>query len=341
MARVGSSDEKVLCEPCANTELQSAPKGAFRVARYIDPTVCTKCKTDYGSSELPLTGGAPFCPTCRESLYQRSLPKWLTLSMAGVMALLAIALLHGARFFRAEKSLIQGERQVEKRQYTAAIPLLKIVVASAPNCENCILLLAKAELLTGDSASAYKLLESHNGGSFQPSPQTTDVTTIANRVAGAFKKYQEAGELERKKQWQAAADKMREASNEYPEQDDLRQAAEAAEEGVAFEAKDYDKFLALTEAHWTHYPQSPVRAGAVASALACKYVATGDAALKARSEEMIEKARALAKVSSPQEQKAFKEFEERIMYRLNAREIIDTDEYYKRFHPELLKEAKN
>jgi hypothetical protein len=340
MARVGSPDEKIFCEPCANSELQGASKGAFRVARYVDPTVCSKCRTDYGSSELPLLGGAPFCPTCRESLYQRSLPKWLTLSMAGMLALLAFALLHGARFFGTEKSLILAERRVEKREYAGSIPLLQAVVATAPNCEKCILLLAKAELLTGRSDAAYKLIHDHKGGSFESSALATEVSAIATRVGNAFKKAQEAGDLERKKQWQAAADKMREASNEYPEQDDLRHAAEAAEEGVAFEAKDYDKFLALSEAHWAHGPESTLRAGAVASALACKYVATGDPEMKSRSEEMLEKARALAKVASPEEQKAFKEFEERILYRLNAHEIIDTDEYYRRFHPELVKEVK-
>lgn len=336
MSRVESPEERLLCEPCANSELQGAPKGSFRVARYVDPTVCSTCHTDYGSSELPLTGGLPFCPTCREALYNRTLPKWLNLSMAGLLALLALALFHGGKFFRAEKSLIRAERFVDRHQYAAALPLLKDVVANAPVCEKCILLLAKAELLTGDAESAFKVIGAHNGGVFQPSPLTNEMQGIATHVGEAFKKYQEGADLERKGQWEEAARKLREAANDYPEQPDLAYAAESSEETVAFEAKDYERFLALAEEHWSHGPQTSLRAGAVASALACRYVVTGDADMKSGSEEMLEKARALAKLS-PNETKAFTEFEERILYRLKAREIIDTDEYNRRFRPQLAK----
>src|SRR5690349_5317572 len=84
----GGLRDRQHCEPCANSELQGAPSGAFRVSRYLHPTVCSKCKADHGSTELPLVGGTPFCATCRDSLYARALPKWLTMSMAVLVVLL-------------------------------------------------------------------------------------------------------------------------------------------------------------------------------------------------------------------------------------------------------------
>lgn len=338
LAPMGSTQGKLLCEPCANKELQGAPKNTFKVARYLDPTVCSKCRTDYGSSELPLVGGAPFCSTCREALYSRTLPKWLNATMAGLLALLAVSLIHGAKFFRTEKSLILAERLIDKHQYAAAVPLLEGVLPSAPGCEKCILLLAKSEMLIGNPASAYKALQSHQNGRFEKSRLASEVETISNRVAASYTKYKDAVDLENRHQWEAAARKMREAANGYPEQKELAYAAESMEEGVPFEKKDYDGFLQLTEAHWTNGPQDYLRAGALASALACKYAVTGDPQFLTRSEEMLDKGRALAR--TPDEIKRFTEYEERIRYRLKSREIIDTDVYNQRFRPQLAKEKQ-
>jgi hypothetical protein len=338
VARVGSLQEKLLCEPCANAELQSAPKASFRVARYLDPTVCSKCATDYGSSELPQVGGLPFCATCRDALYSRTLPKWLAATVVGLFALLTFGWFHGVKFFRTEKSLILAERLIDKKQYAAAIPPLETVLPAAPNCEKCILLFAKAEMLLGNPATAYKALQKHNNGRFENSALASEVTSIADRIAAANKKYNEAVELDRKHQWEDAARKMREASKQYPEQTQLAYAAESMEEGVPFEKQDYDGFLKLTEAHWNSGPQDFMRAGALASALACKYAVTGDPQFLARSEEMLQKAHELAQ--TPDELKVFTEYEERIRYRLKSREIIDTDEYNRRFRPQLAKEKQ-
>ena len=338
VAPVGALRDRLLCEPCANAELQGAPSGAFRVSRYLDPTVCSKCKADHGSTELPLVGGTPFCATCRDSLYARALPKWLTMSMAALVVLLLAAWAHNAKFFRTEKALILGEKLSDKHQYAASIPLLESVVQNAPNCEKCLLLLAKSEMLIGNPATAYKVLQSHKNGNFDKSRLTEEVESIANRISGAHEKYKQALELDKKHQWEQAASTMREAANQYPEQVELGMAAESMEEGVPFESKDYDGFLKITEMHWTRGPQTFLRAGSVASALACKYAVTGDPAFKVRAEEMLDKSKQLA--TAPDDLKIFTEYEERILYRLKSREIIDTDEYNRRFRPQLAKEIK-
>jgi hypothetical protein len=338
LAQIGSIQERLLCEPCANAELQGKPSGMFRVTRYLDPTVCSKCKTDYGSTELARVGGAPFCATCRDSLYARALPKWLTASMTAMIVLLVAAWLHNARFFRTEKALIQGERLVDKHQYAASVPLLEGVVKIAPNCEKCVLLLAKSEMLIGNPNTAYKVLQAHKNGSFEKSPLTNELDVIANRIAAAHEKYKQALELDKKHQWEEAAQKMRAAASQYPEQVELEMAAESMEEGVPFEQKDYDGFLKITEAHWQRGPQTFLRAGSVASALACKYAITGNETFKTRAEEMLEKSKGL--VTTPDDMKVFTEYEERIRYRLKSREIIDTDEYNRRFRPQLAQEKE-
>jgi tetratricopeptide (TPR) repeat protein len=335
VGRAESLQDRLLCEPCANAELQGAASGAFRVTRYVDPTVCSACKTDYGSSALPLVAGTPFCATCRDALYSRTLPKWLSLSMAALVVLLAAALAHHAKFFRTEKSLIQGERLIDKRQYAAAVPLLQNVVATAPNCEKCLLLLAKSEMLIGNPSSAFKVLQSHNAGHFETTNLTSEVDALANRIGSAYEKYKKAVELNDKQDWEGAARTMREAANQYPEQIELALNAESMEEGVPFERKDYDGFLKASEAFWNRGPQTYLRAGSVASALACKYAVTGEAAFRMRAEEMLEKARTLA--TTADDLKVFTEYEERIRYRLKSREIIDTDEYNRRFRPQLVK----
>jgi hypothetical protein len=68
----------------------------------------------------------------------------------------------------------------------------------------------------------------------------------------------------------------------------------------------------------------------MASALACKYAVTGDPAFRKQSEDTLAKAELLAQRSS-EEKSAFEPLAERIRYRLATREILDTDEYNRRF----------
>ena len=74
---------------------------------------------------------------------------------------------------------------------------------------------------------------------------------------------------------------------------------------------------------------------AVASAIACKYAVSGDEKLKAEATDLLAKARAL-----PHEEASFKEYEERILHRLNTREVIDRKEYNRRYRPAAKGESK-
>jgi hypothetical protein len=127
-----------------------------------------------------------------------------------------------------------------------------------------------------------------------------------------------------------AATLMRQAAEEYPEMSALRDALSEYDAGVAFENRDYDRFLELEEQSFRSLPESSMAAGGVASAFACKYAVTGDPSWKQKTEDMLEKARQLSQ-KSPEEGKAFDEYAERIRYRLTSRQIIDKPEYDRKF----------
>lgn len=121
-------NEKTLYEPCAEKELNQiqATQQAARVTRAVDPTICTQCKADYGSTSLPLIGSLPFCSTCSQALYNRPFPGWLKSSLAGLFLLLGAALWHGVPYFKAGRSLVLGERAIEHRDYRHATPYLVV-----------------------------------------------------------------------------------------------------------------------------------------------------------------------------------------------------------------------
>jgi tetratricopeptide (TPR) repeat protein len=328
-------DGKLLCGRCTEqvVEQVKAKRTAVEIVSIIDPTVCYQCKADYGSTQLPLIGGLPFCARCAPGLYERPFPPWLKLSLAGLLVLLGVALVHGARYFKAGKALVQGERLVAARRYEEAIPQLEAALAIAPDCEKAILLLGKADLLTGRYEEARKTLTGHKGGQFKEGPLTSEVVQIHARVARGLEKAQEATKLLEAGKSVEAARTYHEAAALLPEAPGLAAAVEVADAFAAFHRKDYDTFLALAEKGWKGHPGSSDYAAVLASALACKYAVTGDPAFRTRAEEMLEKAREFA-ASSPAATQSITEYEERTRYRLRTRKILDPKEYNRRFHPE-------
>ena len=334
-------DGRLLCWRCAKDAVEQAQaRGASaEIASIIDPTICCRCEADNGSTEFPLIGGFPFCARCASGLRPGTFPPWLKLSLAGLLVLLGVALVHGARYFKAGKALVLGERLVAARQYEPAISQLKATLAIAPDCEKAVLLLAKADLLSGRYDEGHKTLIGHRGGQFKEGPLTSEVLQIHARIARGLEKAQEASKLYEAGNGIEAARAIHEAAALVPEARGLPDAIDIYEGAAAFHRKDYDGYLALAEKGWKNHSQSSDYAATLASALACKYAVTGDAAFGARAEEMLEKARQLA-ASSPEATQRIKEYEERTRYRLKTRQIIDPKEYDRRFHPEESEPAK-
>jgi hypothetical protein len=207
-----------------------------------------------------------------------------------------VALVHGRKYFHAGRVMYIGEKLVEKGHYAEALPYLQETLRVAPGSDKAALLAAKAALRSGDVESAHKALQGHNGGYFEDAskPEFKEVDALWNRATGALDKANEAAKLEGQdgKEIEAAR-LMHEAASAYPELPVLAFEAEFYEEGAAYVRKDYDAFLAIAEKQWKEQPVAQT-AAAVASALACKYAATGDPSYRQRSEEMLAKSRQLA-----------------------------------------------
>ncbi len=329
-------NSKVYCPRCAARLVELARQKSERVevVTLIDPTVCYRCKADNGSQHLPLIGNLPYCAKCADALYHYPFPSWLKLSLAGLLVFLVAALVHATPFFNAGKNLFLGERLVAGRQYRQAIPQLQATLTIAPDCEKAVLLLAKAQLLSGDPGGASKVAAGHRQGRFKEGALASEVKRIFDRTGKAFAKAEEARKLGEQRKWDEAARVMRQAAELYPEFTSLAVSAESLEGSAAFERKDYDRFLAVAEKASKEHSDSPQFAAMLASALACKYAVTGNEEYRKRAEAMLGKARDLATPLSPTEPKAdLAGWEERTRYRLKSREIIEPEEYDRRFHP--------
>ncbi len=321
-------NQRIYCEPCANTEVERlrAMQAPINASSLVDGTVCGVCGADWGKNELPKAGAVPYCPACHDKIYRRGFPGWLKAGLAFALVLLAFSLVHGAKYFRAGLAKARGEKLVKQKQYAAAARELQKAVAVAPNCEECILLTAKAELLAGDPQQAYRRVSSYNGGKFKDNALSKEVDGLFERASKALELSKKSAEAYQQKDPETALRLIREAQKTFPEWPDFQVNAAILKAGIAFDHKDYDGFLAASEEGYRLAPQQPAAAAQVASALACKYVTTGDETYRRRAEQMIAKAGMLAQASAD-DRARIDEYAQRIHYRMDAKVIIDKDEY--------------
>lgn len=333
-----SVNDKHYCEPCGNNAYAEAQKYAdpINVVKLTDPTVCARCEADGGSMEYATTAGAPMCHTCREHVYNWPFPLWLRAGLALTCALLIFALVVGDKYFKAGRNLYRGTRLVDTGQYEAAIPLLKPVVSAAPNCEKCILLLAIAHLKSGDPAAADIVIQAHNGGRF-----SNDESLLVDKVKEQFSHYDRAAEFlkaaseqDEKGDTAAAEASIRQAHAAYPEWKVVDVFEADIQAGKAFTAKDYPAFLAIERKQMEQFPDNAMRIAGVASALAAMYASTNDDQYRVEAEQLLSRAKQLS--TTQQMKDAYAEYEERILYRLRTKDIIDKPEYDKRFRPQQL-----
>ena len=297
------------------------------------PVVADGCIVCGMAGPFQNVGGAAVCVNCAAKVYNRPFPGWLKSGMVVSLALLVFALAHGAKYFRTGRELYRGEKAVRAARYADAAKALKPVVDFAPECKKCALLYAKAALQLGDPHSAY---EATDGKTFEEDE-------LFQEVNGTFAKFDRAAKMLEDAEKQAdagdeaaALKSLEAAKQEYPQ----LQSYDSFESGIrisaAFVRKDYDKFLELEKLEAEKHPESSVAHAGVASALACKYAVTGDAKYALDSKAALEYSKKLTG-PDPESQAGFKEYSERIEYRLKTREIINKEEYDRRFHPELAK----
>jgi len=124
-----------------------------------------------------------------------------------------------------------------------------------------------------------------------------------------------------------AAEILRSVRARIPQDDTIDDLLIKAEAGAAFDRKDYDAFVTKSKEYLERYPDSPHALAMVASALACKYAVSGDNKTKQESLHYLDKAAQACQSDDPE----FKDYEQRIRYRLATREIITSKEFDQRF----------
>ncbi len=326
---------RLYCEACLNPAIKNALQSnqPANPVRLIDKSICARCSAY--SSSLVEVGQLRFCEPCSVLVQDWPYPQWLKLSLAGLCILLAFSLLHGRKYFAAGRNLYRGEQLVEKGLYSESLKYLKETLRIAPGSDKGALLTAKAALLAGDIETAQKALKGHNGGNFEDAtkPEFVEVETLWNKAITAEDKLKRADILYQQDGHDTeAATLAHEAAAMYPQLPGMQLILDYYDEGAAFGRKDYDGFLQLAEKDWNIAPSSGT-AAALSSASACKYVVTNDPRYRKQSEEMLAKARELA-AGNKELLSELDEFEGRLRYRLDKREIITKTEYDRRFHKE-------
>ena len=290
---------KICCGPCAESEAQLAKVSGqpVDVSRYVDKSICARCNTYIGQGGGVAVGTVRLCFPCSQLVENCPYPQWLKLSLAAMLLLLVFALSHGRKYFQAGMNLYRGEQLVERGDYQKALPYLTATLKIAANSDKGALLAAKAAILSGDMQVASQALEGHNGGRFDDAgkPDFQEVNRLWTNANAAFAKLEQAAKLDEQDGNEVAASKLaHEAAAMYPQFSQMTMVVDHYDEGVAFVNKDYDQFYALAEKDWKVMPVAS-SAAAYSSALACKYAITGDVSYRQRSEEMLAKAKELAK----------------------------------------------
>lgn len=318
------------CQGCVEKlGAEAAREGRkITVFRAPDPTLCALCAHDNGAEEHATVAGMSLCPACTKLVLHRPFPAWLKLSAAVLLALLVAAIVRGWPMVETGMDLLRAEALVEARQYAAAADQLEAVLAASPECTKATLLAVKADLLCDRFAKVDGLVQRLRAIRFQ-GDLIKEVNALLERTKQALALYQQAAELITKNRTAEAVPLLEQARQRFPESRLIRRGYWSTRAGVRFEAKDYDGFLADSEAIVREAPDDPLGSAQVASGLAAKYAVTGEPSFRTRAKEQLEKARTLCK--DDESRAMFAEYSERIVHRLESREVIDKSEYDRRF----------
>lgn len=109
--------------------------------------------------------------------------------------------------------------------------------------------------------------------------------------------------------------------------------ARALESAVAFDDGDYRAFYRLQSEMLAEKPADPMLRLATASAAACLWATYGEAERRAEAESTVAAVLAGIPAGDREALAGAEEYARRIRYRIETREIVDRDEYYRR-HPE-------
>jgi len=235
----------------------------------------------------------------------------------------------GIGYLRLNGKLNEAERLIAAKQHTEAIAVLDQALATSPDSGRGVLLKMKAEFLRGNWQAAGALAQQNDGKTVK-GELAAEVNTIATRAQAALRAAGQARELFGRGEAEKAELLLSEAAGLYPESAEIRDSFDSVSGTVAFQKKEYARFLKIAEESVQRRPESPAALALLASALSAQYAATGDAAYRERGEKALERAASVS-TKDPMAKAMYEEYAPRIRHRLETREIIDRAEYDRRF----------
>lgn len=149
-------------------------------------------------------------------------------------------------------------------------------------------------------------------------PESKDIQLFSDYLQGIHAIQQEEN--------QAAIEHLSKCA-EMPSEYGIDSLIDNARMGLAFDNKEYDKFLERCVKYKQNNPNNPIAAAQVASAYACLYAVDGTEESKQNAMDHLLKAEILCKADMLEH---FTEYKERILYRIETREVLTRDEYYER-----------
>jgi hypothetical protein len=116
--------QNTFCESCAQSRLKETGAQAVKqgdIIKMIDPSICTRCNTDYGSSTLSVVGGGiPVCHTCEMQMRNYPFPAWIKSTLLVLLIIAAMVFVRNLRFFSGYINMIHGARAMESSRPTEA-----------------------------------------------------------------------------------------------------------------------------------------------------------------------------------------------------------------------------
>ena len=151
-------------------------------------------------------------------------------------------------------------------------------------------------------------------------PESTDLADVAGLYQGVsfYMADRSADALPLLQQW----------VHTHPDDDEVGRLALQAEVGAAFDSHRYQDMYAASVKARNKYPSDSTLALQVASAAACVYADTGERRYDKEARDLVSAVRGSV---SQADSAGAEEYITRVLYRLDSREIIDSDEYYRRF----------
>ncbi len=277
--------QRHVCSSCVEGVLsQAAEKGITKedVFRASDPTVCTQCKADNGTEELPRLAGMPVCTTCEDRFRNRPYPMWLKGAFVGLLALAIFSCAWNWRFMAATRELHQMHRALARQDFERAADLADRASRHVPE-------IPEFAGMAAFNHGLDELAKDH-------SAQAVDYLKKAKQSRN---------------------------SGRLPEVDLYLLQAEAF---AAFDTKHYDDYLAKAKVFAGRMPGEPRAVAMVASAYACKYAVSGNQEFRSEALKNLDKASKMA--GKDPDAAAYRE---RILHRLDTREIISHKEFEQRF----------